>query len=112
MTYSLDLRKRAIALLDEGKTKAEVAALFNLNRVTLHRWLKRKTQAPKKQRNSTPRKLSLKALEAHVAAYPDAFQYERAEAFGVSRFVVLHRLKRLGLKKNATVPREGRQASQ
>jgi putative transposase len=36
--YSQDLRERAIAALEAGKTQAEVAAQFSINKSTLEKW--------------------------------------------------------------------------
>ncbi len=112
MTHSLDFRKRAVTLFREGEGKSSICRTFGIARSTLNRWLAAKTLSPRKAGPKGPRKIADEALVAHVEAHPDAFQYERAKVFGVSRFVVLHRLKRLGIKKNAALPRKRRQASQ
>jgi transposase len=111
MSYSVDYRRRALELLEEGQKKSHIAALLGIARTTLDRWLKSRSLEPKKPGPKGPRTFSEEALLAHVEAYPDAYQYERAEALGVSRYVVLHGLKRLGIKKNAVVSRERRQLS-
>lgn len=36
--YSEDLRKRALALIDQGKSISEVSRLLNLSRPTIYRW--------------------------------------------------------------------------
>jgi transposase len=112
MSYSIDYRRRALELLAEGQKKSHISELFGIARSTLDRWLNCSSLHPKKAGPKGPRKLSEEALQAHVEAYPDAYQYERAEALGVSRHVVLYGLKRLGIKKNATVPRKKRRLSQ
>ena len=67
----------------------------------MYDWLKRQDLELAKQGSLLgPWKLEPEKLKAHVEAYPpDAYQYERAEALGVSRYVVLYGLKRLGYKK-------------
>lgn len=112
MTYSVDYRRRALLLLDEGKTKSEISRIFGIARTTLDRWLMSDSLEPQKPGPKGPRTFTYQALQAHVAQFPDAYQYERAEALGVSRHVILHGLRRLGIKKNAAVPRKRRQASQ
>jgi transposase len=112
MSYSVDYRRRALALLASGKKKSHIAQLLGIARTTLDRWLARPSIEPDKMGPKGPSKLSAKALQAHVEAYPDAYQYERAEALGVSRHVVLYGLKRLGIKKNAAVQGKRRQSSQ
>ena len=70
-----------------------------MSRWFVYDWLKRQDLEPAKQGSLGPWKLEPEKLKAHVEAYPDAYQYERAEALGVSRYVVLYGLKRLGYKK-------------
>ncbi len=112
MSYSVDYRRRALELFSEGKRKSHIGQLLGIARTTLDRWLKSPSLEAKKSGPKGPRKLDMEALKLHVEQYPDAYQYERGEALGVSRHVVLHGLKRLGIKKNAVVPREKRRASQ
>ena len=44
MIYSVDLRKRAIDLVDNGKKKSAVARLLNLSRRVIYLWLKRREE--------------------------------------------------------------------
>lgn len=44
MVYSVDLRKKAISLVEKGKLKSEVAELLEIGIATLYRWLKRKAK--------------------------------------------------------------------
>jgi transposase len=111
MTYSVDLRERVVTFVKQGRSKSEAARRFKVSRWCVYNWLERETLEPEKQGCPGPWKLNPEALEAHVEAYPDAYQHERGAALGVSRHVVLYGLKRLGIrrKKNAAVPREKRQ---
>ncbi|WP_317174714.1 IS630 transposase-related protein [Chryseobacterium antibioticum] len=54
---------------------------------------------PKTKRNKPATKIDMEALRKHV----DAYQYERAEVFGVSPNCILYALRRLKIshKKNA-----------
>lgn len=108
MTYSVDLRERVVEFVEQGGSKSDAARVFGVSRWCVYDWLKRESLEAEKQGPRGPRTIDLALLESHVEAYPDAYQYERAAAFGVSRHVVLHGLKRLGIKKNAVVPREKR----
>ncbi|WP_265025995.1 transposase [Wolbachia endosymbiont (group A) of Bibio marci] len=42
MAYSVDLREKAISLVERGKSKSEVADLLEIGIATLYRWLKKK----------------------------------------------------------------------
>jgi len=112
MTWSEDLRERVVGFVRCGGSKAEAARRFNVGRTTVYRWLGLASLVVRRKRTVAPYKLDPERLKAHVEAYPDAYQYERAEALGVSRRVVGYGLKRLNIKKNASVPRKRRQASQ
>jgi transposase len=110
MTYSLDFRKRAVSLVDQGRKKARVARQFGIGRITLTRWCKRETLVPLKAGPKGPWKLDPIILQAHVEADPGAYRDERAVALGVSASAVGYGLKRLQItcKKNDALPRERR----
>jgi hypothetical protein len=112
MTYSEDLRKRVVAFVKKGGSKSEACRRFNVSRWCVYNWINRPSLAPQQRGVPRRRLLCLKALEVHVHTYPDAYQYERAEALGVSRHVILYGLRRLGIKKNAFIQRKKRQLSQ
>ncbi|WP_253302679.1 transposase [Wolbachia endosymbiont of Psylliodes chrysocephala] len=42
MAYSVDLREKAVSMIEKGKTKVEVAELLEIGIATLNRWLKKK----------------------------------------------------------------------
>jgi hypothetical protein len=58
---------------------------------------------PNIHRNKPATKINMEALQKHVEAYPDSYQRERAEHFGVSPDCILYALRRLSIsnKKNA-----------
>lgn len=112
MTYSVDLRERVVEFVEQGGSKSEASRRFKVSRWCIYNWMKRESLQPDKQGCPGPWKLCPEALKTHVEAFPDAYQHERAEVLGVSRHVVLYGLKRLGIKKNAVVPRKKRRLSQ
>ena len=58
---------------------------------------------PKIKRNKPATKINMEALKKDVKEYPDRYQYERAEKFGVTQAAIWFALKRLGMsyKKNS-----------
>ncbi|WP_063656987.1 IS630 transposase-related protein [Candidatus Arsenophonus triatominarum] len=95
MSYTIDFRRKVISVRKaEGLTIRETAKQFRIGKASLVRWLKR--PEPK---NSTPRKRKLdkNALAKDVEQYPDAYQKERAERFGVCKKTIWQSLKKLGL---------------
>jgi transposase len=102
MTYSLDLRQRAVKRVKSGHSVPETAALYEISPATLYRWLKRSDLAPTvvKQRR---RKIDPVALKAHVRDYPDARLKDRAHHFGVHTSAIGFALKRLKITVKKTV---------
>jgi predicted transcriptional regulator len=47
MSYSVDYRRRALELLEEGQKKSHIAALLGIARTTLDRWLKSRSLEPR-----------------------------------------------------------------
>ena len=101
MTYSLDFRKKALAIRDQEKLSlTAVAERFGVSRQTVYRWTKRLESI--KTRNKGATKIDMEALRQDIVCMPDAYQYERAARLGVSPRGIGYALKRLGMsyKKN------------
>ena len=101
MSYSLDFRKHVFKIKEREALSFEAASVrFGISVRTLFRWKNR--LEPKTTRNKAATKIDMAALEKHVEDYPDAYQYERASALGVSPNCVLYALRRLKIsrKKN------------
>jgi len=104
MTYSYDLREKAIKYIEEGGSKSEAVRIFGVSRGTLYRWIGMEDVRPKRRRKGYTRKLDKKALQAHVDAYPDMLLRERAAHFGVRINSIWVALKVLDMtKKNDEV---------
>jgi putative transposase len=98
MTYSLDMRERAICFVRSGGSQAEASRIFGVTTRTLRYWLARNDLAPKVC-GPRRRKLDKVALAAHVRAQPDALLRERAAEFGVSSVAIFKALRQLGIRK-------------
>ena len=101
MSYSLDFRKHVFKIKEREALNFEaVSVRFGISVRTLFRWQIR--LEPKTTRNKPATKIDMAALEKHVEDYPDAYQYERASALGVSPNCILYALRRLKIsrKKN------------
>src|SRR5262252_137005 len=96
MRCSVDLRKRVVAFVQSGGSKAEAARRFQVGRASVYRWtqgsegLDYQRPGPK-----GPRRLDWAALRTHVEQYPEATHKERARHFGVSRHCIWYGLQRL-----------------
>jgi transposase len=109
MAYSLDFRKRAVALVtEEKKRKGYVAKILGIRENTLRKWLKWSREEslersyPKTRERS--RKVDRAALLKHVAEHPDAMHIERAAHFGVSESCIRSILKKEGIARKKRRP--------
>ena len=102
MAYGEDFRKRAMAMLAEGKSATAVCRLLGVGYVTLHRWKKRQAEGslaaayPKRRKAY---KINEEALKSYVAAHPDAYAEEIATAIGSRPGTVASALKRLKITR-------------
>ena len=100
MSYSLDLRKRALDFIEAGGKKSEASRRFSVARSTLYRWLE--AEDPLTAKKTGPKKMRVideEALRKHVADFPDLTQKERAEHFGVSASCIRYGLRKLGIAR-------------
>ncbi|MBY0264435.1 MAG: transposase [Holosporales bacterium] len=107
MSYSLDfLRKVLKVRSEEGSSLAKVSKRFDVGLATVMRWTKSITLKTKRDKPAT--KINMETLRSDVENYPDAYHYEGAQRFGVSKNGVWHALKRLGVtyKKNPQAPQK------
>ena len=114
MSYSLDLRERAVEAVQEGEgTQEEIAKRFKISVSSLKRWLKRKHLAANKPGPVAPR-LDLATLKRVVQDKPDLYLDEYAKLLNTSSSTVSYNLLKLGIrrKKNHTVQRAKRRKTQ
>ncbi|MDP8034611.1 IS630 transposase-related protein [Pasteurella atlantica] len=112
MSYSLDFRRKVFEIkAKKGLTFEETSQYFNIGIRTLFRW--KKKIEPCTTRNKPATKIDMDALLKDVELYPDAYQYERAERFGVTQRAIGFALKRLGIsyKKNTKTSQSKRRCS-
>ena len=101
MAYSHDFRKKVLDIRErENLSIACVAERFNVGIASVVRWLKQIERKPQGFRKS---KLDLDQLRQDIFDYPDAYQAERAERFGVSRNSIRWGLKKLGVTYKKTL---------
>ena len=110
MAYSVDLREKAVSLVEKGKPKTEVAELLEIGIATLYRWLKKKVAGeslkPGKNGNFI-RKIDPEVLKEYVKKHPDHTLVEMKHNLGFGINSIWYRLKQLGitLKKSHSISR-------
>jgi len=110
--YSIDLRERVVAAVDQGMARAEVVTTFRVSLASLKRWLAawRDTGdlSPRPPRGGPPRTITPEQdqeLRAQVAAFPDATLAEHATHWNAAHGTSLRRrslgraIQRLGLTR-------------
>lgn len=118
MAYSLDLREKAILLLEKGKSNTEVAELLEIGIATLYRWQKKKAagESLKPGKNgSFIRKIDPQMLAEYVAKHPDHTLAEMKRNLGFGINSIWYRLKQLGItlkKSNALSRKKSRRKAQ
>ena len=105
--YSVDLRQRVVAAVDAGTPRAEVARTFQVSLATIKRYLKQWREAGHLAPRTSPGRppdipaQQLPALEAQLAAHPDATLAQHCQhwqaAWGqpLSRSAMRRAIKRL-----------------
>lgn len=107
MTYSLDLRKKALKYLDKTGDRKKVAEAFGITLRTLANWIRRMREnclAPKPRRSS-PSLIDSQKLRSFIQEHPDAYLREIAKEFGSTLQAVFYACKRLkiSLKKRSLI---------
>jgi transposase len=104
-----DVRERAMAAIDEGRSVADVAAFYRNDPSTVRRWMRQRARtgtARARPRSGRPRLIGPAqepALRAQVQAHPDAtlaehcVRWETAHGVRVGVSTMGRALRRLGL---------------
>ncbi len=108
MTYSLDFRQKVLSVrARDGLTFDQVAERFSVGVASVVRW----SDSPdiKPYTRTKHRKIDPDLLAQDVETYPDSYQFERAERFGVCQKAIWSALRRLGVTyKKSTEASKGK----
>ncbi|WP_238334441.1 IS630 transposase-related protein, partial [Arsenophonus endosymbiont of Bemisia tabaci] len=92
MSYSIDFRRKVIFTMEEeGLSIRETAKQFRIGSASVSRWI---NQIEPKASTTRQRKIDKSELIKDVEQYPDAYQKERAERFGVCQKAIWQALKK------------------
>lgn len=106
MSYSSDMRGRALKLISTGKKISEVSEVFGVHRQTLHRWVRESRKGKSHAGRPGPRHNRLvceKALKQAIKVRDDARLIELAGHFGVHPSTISKALKRMGVTRKKNV---------
>lgn len=112
MTYSHDLRTKALDYIENGGSKAEASRIFGVTTQTLFNWIKRRREgklSPSRKKERLPYKIEEKKLKDYIKANPDSYLREIAQELGLAISTVFYGCKRLKitLKKRHRSTRKG-----
>lgn len=114
MSYSHDLRIKALDYLEKGGSQAEASRIFGVTTRTLFNWIKRKkagSLASSKRKERRPHKVDSEKLKAYLEEHPDAYLREIAQFLGATVTAVFYACKRLKInlkKRHLSTEREMR----
>jgi len=100
MAYSLDLRERVIAHVEDGNTQLSASELFGINDKTVRKWIELKAETgslvPRAFAGGAKPRVSKEELYAHVEAHPDATLEERGKHFDMTIAGIAYHLHKHG----------------
>ena len=102
MSYSKDLRERAVKYYKSGHTLKETSEIFVAGINTISHWVKKYKETGDLSNKLLKRgfkKIDPKKLALFIEENPDAFLRETAEEFGCNIEAVRKAIKRLGITR-------------
>lgn len=102
MAYGLDMRERAMELVDEGRSYCETGEMLGVSWWTVSNWHKRHKDGRLAAEYPTQRgsyTINDDALVKHLEEHPDAYAKELAEVAGGTAQGIRDACKRLGITR-------------
>lgn len=102
MSYSIDLRERAVKYKIAGHTLKETSKIFGIGETALSKWIKKYRESgdlSNKKLERKAKKLPPEKLKKYVEEHPDAYQREIAKFFNCSPTAVYKAFKRLKITR-------------
>ena len=100
--YSVDLRRRVLAYIEETSDKNKASQLFKVGIATIYRWIARKTQTGNIEPSSKKaykKKIDDQTLIRYVQQNPDHFLSEIATHFNTTLQAIFYALQRLKITR-------------
>ncbi|MCL1935430.1 MAG: IS630 transposase-related protein [Defluviitaleaceae bacterium] len=106
MSYSKELRQKALEDLEKGYSKKDVSEKFKVHRTTLRNWEKLRKETGSLENRDPNRKsfsIDLEELKKYCEKNPFATHRKAALYFGVSERVIIYYKNKIGItRKNKT----------
>lgn len=103
MEYSLDLRERVIAYIEQGGKKVDACVLFQVSHPTINKWIRLKKETGSLKKPPLPprpwRKIDPEILIAQINEEPDRTLSDYAVSFGASNSGISRALKRINFTR-------------
>lgn len=100
--YSVDLRRRVLAYIEETADKTKASQLFKVGISTIYRWIDRQKQRGNVEPSPSKvykKKINDQKLIAYIEKNPDHFLSEIATHFNVTLQAIFYALKRLKITR-------------
>lgn len=100
--YSIDLRKKALAFVEQGGRITESCRIFGISKSTLHAWIRKKKKTGSiaiEKRVKSSYKFNDEDLISYVNKKPDAYLHEIAVHFNMTAAGICVALKRLKITR-------------
>lgn len=97
MTYSHDLRKKALDYIENDGSRQLASEIFGVTTRTIQNWIHRQKLGilPAKIRRSSPSKIDNDKLKKYIEEHPDHYLREIAKEFGSTLQAIFYACKRL-----------------
>lgn len=102
MSYSKDLREKAVKYRLAGNTIKKTCEIFGIGNHALNKWVKQYNETgdlSNKPLNRSFKKIDPQKLMEYIEEHPDAYQKEIAEIFGCTDVAISKAMKRLGITR-------------
>jgi transposase len=99
MAYSIELKQKALAYLDQCGNISAVCIAYDISRSTLYAWIKKQEQGDLSCQSGGSRgfKVDRDKLKTYVEQNPDAYLHEIAKVFDCGTSTIFYALQSLGI---------------
>ena len=99
MAYSIELKQKALAYLDQCGNISAVYIAYDISRSTLYAWIKKQEQGDLSCQSGGSRgfKVDRDKLKTYVEQNPDAYLHEIAKVFDCGTSTIFYALQSLGI---------------